>query len=196
MPICTAPQRSCSASRSMVISRRRMLFDDALQPIHVRLTRRHARHPERHRVAEEDFRKRFADHGAEPFAADRLRRVFPRRPAPEVAVDHEDRGVLEPRVGQRMRHTLRPCLSDVVFEKMPLESLERHGPQEPRRDDAVGIDVIAAQRQPRACDPDNLLNRHSVRNPLRRRPLPPRPRRRPSPDSSTVCARSGCPAGP
>ena len=35
----------------------------------------------------------------------------------------------------------------IVLEEMPFEALERHRAQEPRRHDAVRVDVVAAQRQ-------------------------------------------------
>src|SRR5688572_31508140 len=40
----------------------------------------------------------------------------------------------------------------IVFEDMPFEPFERDRHEEPRRDDAVGVDVVAAQRHAAAVD--------------------------------------------
>jgi hypothetical protein len=40
----------------------------------------------------------------------------------------------------------------IVFEHVPFETLERHSPQEARRHDAIGVEIVAAQRQPAAGD--------------------------------------------
>jgi hypothetical protein len=63
-----------------------------------------------------------------------------------------------------VRQTLLPELDDVVLEQMRFQTLERHRTQEARGNDAIRVDVVAAERQPRACDSDDALNRHK-RNP-------------------------------
>src|SRR4051812_46116782 len=72
--------------------------------------------------------------------------MLARRAAAEVRVDQQDRGALVARVVERMT---RVGLL-VVLEEMPLETLERDRHQKPRRHDAVGVDVVAAQRKPAA----------------------------------------------
>src|SRR5581483_12381316 len=72
-----------------------------------------------------------------------LRRVLARRPAAEIPVDDKNRGAAVARVVERMRRVGRA----VVLEDVPLEAFERHRLQEARRHDAVGVDVVAAQRQ-------------------------------------------------
>ena len=66
--------------------------------------------------------------------------MLPRRSAAEVAVDEEHGGALETGIVEWVAAGL-----PIVLEEMPLESFERHCPEKPRRDDAVRIDVVAAQ---------------------------------------------------
>ena len=46
---------------------------------------------------------------------------------------------------------------------MPLEPFERHGHQKPRRHDAIGVDVVAAQRQAAAGSTLQLIAPESSR---------------------------------
>jgi hypothetical protein len=46
----------------------------------------------------------------------------------------------------------------VVLEDVLLETVEGHGDEEPRRDDAVGVDIVAAQRNAAAVDLGNLCH--------------------------------------
>ena len=78
-------------------------------------------------------------------AREPLRRVLARRAAAEVRVDDEDRRAGVARIVERV---LRVG-GAIVLEQVPLEPLERHGSQEARRHDAIGVDVVAAQRQRR-----------------------------------------------
>ncbi len=45
----------------------------------------------------------------------------------------------------------------LVLEHVLLEPVEGDRPQEPRRDDAIGVDVVAAHRQPAALDARDFL---------------------------------------
>ena len=81
-----------------------------------------------------------------PQRANRLRRVLARRAAAEVGVHEQHRRAGVARIVERMRAAVRLGCA-VVLEQVLLEPLERDDLQEPRRDDAIGVDVVAAQRQ-------------------------------------------------
>ena len=103
--------------------------------------------PSINRVAEEDLRERLADDGADAPARDRLRRVLPGGSAPEVRVDDEDRRA--PRApADRSGAAAALGLRAIVLEQVILETFERDRPEKPRRNDAIGVDVVAGQRQP------------------------------------------------
>ena len=102
------------------------------------------------RVAEEDLRERLADERANAAPPDRLRRVLARGSAAEVRVDEQNRRAVVARIRRTGDCRLCVGLRAIVLEEMLLEALERHRPQKPRRDDPIGVDVVAAQRQ-RAC---------------------------------------------
>ena len=117
---------------------------------------------ERDRVAEEDLRERLADDGADPAAADRLRRVLARRAAAEIRVD--DAGSPRRRsAGSENGCGSPPCASICArsssnrCSSRPSNEIDL---QEARRDDAIGVDVVAGQRQRRAADLADLLNGH------------------------------------
>ena len=121
-------------------------------------------------------------------------------PQPKFALHEQHRRAGERRVRDGWRRAGRVELAAIVFEEVVLETVERDGFQEARRDDAVGVDVVAAHRQRGAADLADALNGHwpspRARTPARRR-LRRRSRPRPpSPGSSAACGRSGCPAGP
>src|SRR5690606_7660860 len=86
-----------------------------------------------------------------------LGRVFPRAAAPEVAVDEQHPGALVLRLIEGMRR-----IAPVVGEDVLLEPLERHRLQVARRDDAIGVDVVAAQRQRPPGDPLDAARAHAV----------------------------------
>src|SRR5207247_2322947 len=75
-------------------------------------------------------------------AHERLRGVLPGRPAAEVLADDEDRGAL---VDGRVERVLGVLLLRVL-EGVFAHGLEGHFLQEARGDDAVGVDVVAGQR--------------------------------------------------
>src|SRR5690606_8731909 len=82
----------------------------------------------------------------------RLRCMLARRAAAEVAVDDEDRGAAVTLGGKGMRLAFGRTRRDVVLERVPLEALEGDHPQEASRDDAVGVDVVACQRDQASFD--------------------------------------------
>jgi hypothetical protein len=90
-----------------------------------------------------------------------LGRVLARRAAAEVAVDQQDRRLAVAAIVERV---LRPgavaCSGSgaLVFEEMMLESFEGHRAQEPRRHDAVGVDVVAPHGERGAFDDSQFLN--------------------------------------
>ena len=120
-------------------------LDQILQCPHILRRRRHARQADHRRVAEEDLRERLADDGVDAPALQSLRRVLPRRAAAEVRVHDQHRRAREPAVVEGML-----CRLAIVLEDVLLESVEGDRPQVPRRDDSIGIDVVAAQRDPAA----------------------------------------------
>src|SRR5262245_40997340 len=65
--------------------------------------------------------------------------MLARRATSKVLADHEHRGTL---VRRRVERMLRVLLAGVLERVLP-HRLERHFLQEARRDDAIGIDVIA-----------------------------------------------------
>src|SRR5438128_2658206 len=74
--------------------------------------------------------------------------MLPRRSASEVAVHDEDARAGIARIVEGMSRIRRP----VVLEQMPLQPFECDGAQEPRRHDAVGIEVVTAERKRAAGD--------------------------------------------
>src|SRR5262245_15591208 len=112
---------------------------------------------ERQAVAGEDLGERFTDDGldAAPAAHDRLRRVLARRSAAEVAIDEQDARVPETRVVERM-HGARRRLLAVVLEGGGAQALEDDGAEKAGRDDAIGVDVVATDRDRRTAAADAL----------------------------------------
>jgi hypothetical protein len=53
-------------------------------------------------------------------------------------------------------------VASVVGEHVVLEPLERDRLQVPRGDDAVGVDIVTAQRQGAACDTLDAADAHAV----------------------------------
>src|SRR5205085_8912023 len=113
-----------------------------------------ARQAERDRIPEEDFRERLPDHDADAAAVNRLWRVLARGAAAEIRLHDHDGGA---RIG-RIRRGVFGELGAVVLEQVVLQALERDGLEEPRGDDAVGVDVVAAQWQPRTSNLTDALN--------------------------------------
>ena len=131
-----------------------------------------------------------------PQRAMRLRRVLARRAAAEVAVHEQHGRARAARVVERVRAARGRAGPAVVLEDVRLEAVEAHRAQEARRHDAVGVDVVAAQR--RRARPLMVIDasRAPAASAARRSPRPPRRPPPPSPGSSAACARSDCPAGP
>src|SRR5215831_5954945 len=107
-----------------------------------------ARNPQRDAVAEEDFRERTADDGLDSPSLERFGGVLARGPAAEVEADDEHGGAL---VDLLVERVLGVLLARVLEGVLP-EALERHRLQEPRGDDAVGVDVVAEQGNPAPRD--------------------------------------------
>ena len=84
-----------------------------------------------------------------PQRCSRLRRVLARRAAAEVAVHDQHRRALDTARRRTDAVVGRRALA-IVLEDVLLEPVEGDRAQEPRRDDAIGVDVVAAQRQRRA----------------------------------------------
>src|SRR4029450_13225493 len=88
------------------------------------------------------------DDRADAGARQSLRRVLARGSAAEIGVDDEDRRALVARVVEGVGLVG----AAIVLEQVVLEPFERHDLEEARRHDAIGVDVVAAQRQAAAFD--------------------------------------------
>ena len=106
------------------------------------MRQRDAGKAERRAVAEEDLGERPADERVEARAHQRLRSVLARRAAAEVAAHHQDRRAVE---APRIERVVALRLLAVVLEGVLAEPVERDAAQEARGDDAVGVDIVAAQ---------------------------------------------------
>src|SRR5262249_5963566 len=122
--------------------------DRALQPEHVVHGRGEAGNAEGDAVAEEDLRNRPADDRPDAPALEGLGSVLARRATAEVQPRHED---ARPLVDLLIERVLGVLFAG-IFERVLPEPLERHSLEKTRRDDSVGVDVIAGQRDPRAGD--------------------------------------------
>src|SRR5262245_442543 len=136
-----------------------IVLDGRHQARHVRFARGDAGHAERDAIAEEDVGERLADQPLYAPAQQRLRGVFARRPAAEVLVHDRDAWPLglEARVVEDVSLRVALGVEALVIERRVAEAVEGHGLQVARRDDAVGIDVVATQRDRPAAD---LLDLH------------------------------------
>src|SRR6478735_7879281 len=113
---------------------------------------------ERLAVAVEDLGERLADddEDASAPAGDGLRRVLAARPAAEVLVHEEHRGLVELRLVERVRLAVLLQAGPVVLEGVLTETVEGHGLEKAGGNDAVGIDVVAAYRDGATFDDDSL----------------------------------------
>ena len=66
-------------------------------------------------------------------------------PQPKFACANSNLRAAVSRVVERMRRAALGQLAPIVLEDVILEAVERDGLEEPRRNDAVGVDVVAAQ---------------------------------------------------
>src|SRR5207244_11763727 len=97
-------------------------------------------HPERHRVPEKNLGERFADDGLDPAAANRLRRMLARGAAAEIRLhQHQPSGRIFWVRDRMIARSPAASLASIVLEQMVLESLEAHGFEKSRRNDAIGI---------------------------------------------------------
>src|SRR5690606_32039488 len=87
-------------------------------------------------------------------ASQRLRRVLARRPTPKVLVDEENLGRREARVVERMLLAYALESGAIVLEGMLSQAVEGYSAQKTCWDDAIGIDVVAAQWDAPAGDRD------------------------------------------
>src|SRR6185436_20923741 len=114
----------------------------------------HARNSEGDAVAEENVGERLADDRLHAPAQHRLRRVLARRAATEVLVDDGDARAL--RLEARVVHDVLLLRSRGVeahvIEGVLSQAVEGDRLHEARRDDAIGIDIVAAQRNRLARD--------------------------------------------
>src|ERR1019366_1048977 len=136
------------------------LLDERLKLRDGFVPKRDARQADRDGVSEEDFRERLADDGLDAAALERLRRVLARGSAAEVAIHEEDSRARKARIVERVRPTPSLHRAPVVLERVRAEPVERDRDEETRRDDPVGVDVIAAERERGARDAANRGKRH------------------------------------
>ena len=68
-------------------------------------------------------------------------------PQPKLLPTIEHARVAPVRIVERMQARRARAPRAIVFEDVRFEALERDGLQKPRRHDAIGVDVVAAQRR-------------------------------------------------
>ncbi len=110
---------------------------------------RDAGQAERRAVAGEDLGEGGAHEGLEAETHERLGRVLARGAAAEVAPDHEDARTRKALVVERM---VPLGLFAVVLERVLAQAVEGDRTQVAGGDDAVGVDIIAAQHAGPADD--------------------------------------------
>src|SRR4026209_1728664 len=113
-----------------------------LQPEHVVVVDGQARDAEHGADAEEDLGERTADDGADAPLLEGLGRVLARGAAAEVQAGHQHRGPFVRLLVERM---LGIVLARVL-EGVQAQPLVGHRLEEPRRDDPIGVDVVARHR--------------------------------------------------
>ena len=121
----------------------------------------HTGQANRGRVAQEDLAERFTDESAEAAAAQRLRRMLARRAAAEIRVDDQQARIASHRVVERVLGAAACRFAAIVFEDVFVQTIEGDGFQKPRRDDAIRVDVVAAQDERRAGDDGNARRAHA-----------------------------------
>src|SRR5438552_8610780 len=105
------------------------------------------------RVVPEDVGEARSDHRAEPVVLDRPHGVLAAGPGPEVGPGEEDRRPRVALVVEDERRVLAPFVEQEGPEPRSLDPLEVL-----RRDDLVGVDIGAVQRERRALDPGDGLH--------------------------------------
>src|SRR5262249_49528078 len=131
----------------------RIAPDRALQPREILCRGGQAGNAEGHAIAEEDLGERTRDDRRDAPALERLPRMLTRGATSEVEAADEDRGPLVRLLVERMLGILLAR----VLERVLAEPLERHRLEKPRGNDAVGVDVVAGQRD--RPSPDLLARR-------------------------------------
>ena len=87
--------------------------------------------------------------------------MLARRAAAEIRVDDQQARIASRRVVERVLGAAARRFAAIVFEDVFLETIEGDGLQKPRRDDAIGVDVVAAQDERRAGDGGNARRAHA-----------------------------------
>jgi hypothetical protein len=80
--------------------------------------------------------------------------VLARRTAAEIPPRNQHATALKPRVVERVPRVLLA----IILESVLAQTVERHAPEIPRRDDAIRINVIQQQRHRRPGDHFDLLH--------------------------------------
>ena len=156
---------------------------------------RHARHPDRHRVAEEDLRKGLAHDRADPRRGMACGACSRDEPQPKFAFTSSTVAPAVPRVGVGWIARGRPGC--VVFEEVLLEAFKVMDCR-----NRAGMIRSVSMLLPRSGSARPAIARDASRcaissNAPRRRPLRRRPRPRPpSPGSSAASGRWGSPGAP
>ena len=99
-----------------------------------------------------NFAVALGDDGADAPALEGLRGVLAAGAAAKVLVGDKDSAVSESGVGEGMGFILGGEAFDVVSKGVLANAVEGDALEEPRGDDAVGVDVVAAQRDAGAGD--------------------------------------------
>ena len=108
---------------------------------------------QRHAVAEEDLRERDAHDAVDAPALQTLRRMLARGSTAEIRASNENRRTLKLRPVERVPAVR---LGAIILEGMLSEAVKGDAAQETRRDDAIGIDVVATDGDRAALDPAHL----------------------------------------
>src|SRR3954454_21865606 len=111
------------------------------QLLHLILRELHRQQPGLQRVLPEDVAERRCDHGVEAVILECPRCVLARRAAAEVAARNEDARALRLRTVQLEARILAPVEEEELAEAAALDVL-----QELLRDDLVGVDIRAVER--------------------------------------------------
>ena len=121
----------------------RIHFDRLGQNRAVGVAGDHANHAEIGRVAEEDFSKASRNDGLVARTENRLRRVFARTAAAKVIATQKDGGFSKAWIVEIVLFILAALSLTHVVEEVVAEAVEGDALHEARRNDAVGIDVVA-----------------------------------------------------
>ena len=78
--------------------------------------------------------------------------MLARRAAAEIRVDDQQARVAPVRIVEWMPAAAARRFAPIVFEDVCIEAVEGDRLEKPRRDDAIGVDVVAAQDERLAGD--------------------------------------------